>query len=103
MRLAIRAARAEVRFMVFPVDFARSSHHSNEPSEALALEAEAKMVLFSPTVEAVLSRLYDEAAENDARVELEEEEALKASENGILDGETLASIQNRTFMAVVRR
>jgi predicted O-methyltransferase YrrM len=86
--------------MVLPIDFVRFSHHSNELGEALTLAAGAKMALFSLEVEAVLSRLYDEAAENDARVEIEEQEALKAAEGGSLNEETLASIQNRTFMAV---
>jgi predicted O-methyltransferase YrrM len=86
--------------MVIPADFARPSHLSKEPGDASTLEGGAKMTLFNSEVESVLSRLYAEASENDRQVEREEEAAVKASKDGRLDEETLASIQNRTFMAV---
>ncbi|HEY0307749.1 MAG TPA: class I SAM-dependent methyltransferase [Acidobacteriaceae bacterium] len=54
--------------------------------------------LYHPTVEAVLSRLYAEARENDRQLEVERKAAVEAA--GHLDEETLASIRNRTFMAV---
>jgi len=56
------------------------------------------MTLYNPTVEAVLSRLYAEARENDRQLEFERKAAVEAA--GHLDEETLASIRNRTFMAV---
>jgi len=86
--------------MVKSADFARPSHHSNDSREASTLQDGAKMTLFTPEVESVLSRLYAEASENDHQVGCEEEVAVKASKDGRLDEATLASIQNRTFMAV---
>jgi predicted O-methyltransferase YrrM len=83
--------------MVMPVDLSHLSHLSKEFS---TLERGAMMTLFNPAVESVLSRLYAEASKNDPQVELEEDAAIKASGDGRLDEETLASIQNRTFMAV---
>ena len=86
--------------MALPVNVFRPSHHLTQAREASTVEAPAQMTLFKPEVAAVLLRLYSEAVENDAQLKLEEEAALKAAENGRLDDDTLASIQNRTFMAV---
>jgi predicted O-methyltransferase YrrM len=47
----------------------------------------------------VLSRLYAEARENDARI-AEEEKAAEAAGGGVIDERTLASIRDRKFMAV---
>jgi len=55
------------------------------------------MTLYNPTVEQVISRLYAEARENDRQLALERKAAEAA---GRLDEETLASIRDRTFMAV---
>jgi predicted O-methyltransferase YrrM len=55
--------------------------------------------LNQPRVQGVLSRLYTEAEENDPKVEAEEQSLLAAS-GGVLDEQTLSSINDRTFMAV---
>jgi len=55
------------------------------------------MTLYNPTVEQVILRLYAEARENDRQLALERKAAEAA---GRLDEETLASIRDRTFMAV---
>jgi predicted O-methyltransferase YrrM len=52
----------------------------------------------SPVVE-VLSRLYTQAQENDSKTSAEEQAILTAS-GGIIDDQTLESINDRTFMAV---
>jgi predicted O-methyltransferase YrrM len=50
-------------------------------------------------VQEVLFRLYAEAQVNDSRVQAEEQ-ALLAAAGGIIDDQTLQSINDRTFMAV---
>jgi predicted O-methyltransferase YrrM len=50
-------------------------------------------------VREVLSRLYAEAKENDSRTSAEEQ-AFAAASGGVIDDQTLASINDRTFMAV---
>jgi predicted O-methyltransferase YrrM len=54
--------------------------------------------LHQPQVQEVLSRLYAEAQANDSKVQAEEQALLAAG--GIIDDQTLASINDRTFMAV---
>jgi predicted O-methyltransferase YrrM len=55
--------------------------------------------LDQPRVHAVLSRLYAEAEVNDSKVSAEEE-AIAAAAGGLIDGQTLASIRDRSFMAI---
>jgi predicted O-methyltransferase YrrM len=55
--------------------------------------------LNQPQVREVLSRLYAEAQANDSKVQAEEH-ALLAAAGGVLDDQTLQSINDRTFMAV---
>jgi predicted O-methyltransferase YrrM len=86
--------------MVIPANLPCPFHLSKQTDQAFALDGGATMTLFRPAVERVLSRLYTEASENDSRVDLEEEAAIKASVDSQLDEETLAFIHNRTFMAV---
>ena len=50
-------------------------------------------------VREVLSRLYAEAKANDARI-ADEEKAAAAASGGVIDEQTLASIHDRTYMAV---
>ena len=50
-------------------------------------------------VQEVLSRLYAEAQANDSKVQAEEQ-ALLAAGGGVIDDQTLQSINDRTFMAV---
>jgi hypothetical protein len=50
-------------------------------------------------VQDVLFRLYAEAQANDSKVQAEEQ-ALLADAGGIIDDQTLQSINDRTFMAV---
>ena len=83
--------------MVKSADFARPSHHSNDSREASTLQDGAKMTLFTPEVESVLSRLYAEASENDHQVGCEEEVAVKASKDGRLDERLLRHPSCRTF------
>jgi predicted O-methyltransferase YrrM len=85
--------------MTISADFPGFSPLSKQLNEASAIDGGA-MTLFNPVVEGVLARLYAEAEENDRQLKREEEAAIKASADGRLDEETLASIQNRTFMAV---
>jgi hypothetical protein len=49
-----------------------------------------------------LSRLYAEAEVNDSTISAEEQ-ALPEAAGGSIDDQTLASINDRTFMAVARR
>jgi predicted O-methyltransferase YrrM len=51
-------------------------------------------------VREVLTRLYAEAKVNDARILAEEEQAIAGAAGGPIDEQTLASIHERTFMAV---
>jgi predicted O-methyltransferase YrrM len=55
--------------------------------------------LNQPQVREVLSRLYAEAQANDSKVEAEEQ-ALMGAGGGVIDDQTLQSINDRTFMAV---
>jgi predicted O-methyltransferase YrrM len=55
--------------------------------------------LDQPQLQAVLSGLYQEAAANDPQV-LAEEEAAAAAGHGAIDDRTLASLRDRSFMAV---
>lgn len=50
-------------------------------------------------VQDVLFRLYAEAQANDSKVQ-DEEQALLAAAGGVIDDQTLQSINDRTFMAV---
>jgi predicted O-methyltransferase YrrM len=52
-----------------------------------------------PRVQELLSRLYAEAEVNDAKI-LAEERAIASANAGMVDEQTLASIQEREFMAV---
>lgn len=54
--------------------------------------------LNQPQVHKVLSRLYEEAKVNDAKVSAEEQAIVAAG--GVIDDPTLASIRDRSFMAV---
>lgn len=69
-----------------------NSVHSSSAARAMATLNHAQ-------VQEVLHRLYAEAKENDAKVQAEEQ-ALMATGGGTLAAATLASIQDRTFMAV---
>jgi predicted O-methyltransferase YrrM len=86
--------------MATSADFPRSTHLFEQSNVASTADGGATMTLLNPAVEGVLARLYAEAKENDRQLQREEEAALRASFDGRLDEETLASIQNRTFMAV---
>ena len=55
--------------------------------------------LDQPQVREVLSRLYAEAEVNDSKVSAEEE-AIASAAGGLIDDQTLASIRDRSFMAV---
>jgi predicted O-methyltransferase YrrM len=55
--------------------------------------------LDQPQVHEVLSRLYAEADVNDSKVSAEEE-AIASATGGLIDDQTLASIRDRSFMAV---
>jgi predicted O-methyltransferase YrrM len=55
--------------------------------------------LNKPQVQKVLSRLYEEAKVNDSEI-LAEEQVMVAAGGGVIDDQTLASIRDRTFMAV---
>lgn len=55
--------------------------------------------LNQPQVQQVLSRLYANAELNDSKL-LAEEQAIMAAGGGVIDDETLASIRDRSFMAV---
>jgi predicted O-methyltransferase YrrM len=55
--------------------------------------------LDQPQVREVLSRLYAEAEVSDSKVSAEEE-ALTSAAGGLIDDQTLASIRDRSFMAV---
>jgi predicted O-methyltransferase YrrM len=55
--------------------------------------------LHQPQVHEVLSRLYAEAEVNDSKVSAEEE-AIASAAGGLIDDQTLASIRDRSFMAV---
>jgi predicted O-methyltransferase YrrM len=56
-------------------------------------------VIVERSVKAVLSRLYAEANETDAKIAAEET-AITSGKSGCSDDETLASLRNRSFMAV---
>jgi len=58
-----------------------------------------RATLNQPQVREVLSRLYAEAQANDSKVEAEEQ-ALMGAGGGVIDDQTLQSINDRTFMAV---
>jgi predicted O-methyltransferase YrrM len=55
--------------------------------------------LDQPQVREVLSRLYAEAEVNDSKVSAEEE-AVASAAGGLIDDQTLASIRDRSFLAV---
>lgn len=59
----------------------------------------SKTTLNQPEVQQVLSRLYAVAELNDSKV-LAEEQAIMAAGGGVIDDQTLASIRDRSFMAV---
>ncbi len=58
-----------------------------------------KETINQPQVQRVLSRLYAKAELNDSKL-LAEEQAHMAAGGGIIDDQTLASIRDRSFMAV---
>jgi predicted O-methyltransferase YrrM len=59
----------------------------------------ALLTIDHPQVREVLSRLYAEAEVNDSKVSAEEE-AITSAAGGLIDDQTLASIRDRSFMAV---
>jgi predicted O-methyltransferase YrrM len=69
---------------------------SRNPFPALSTP---KTTLNQPQVQQVLSRLYAKAELNDSKV-LAEEQAIMAAGGGVIDDQTLASIRDRSFMAV---
>ncbi|HLN26145.1 MAG TPA: class I SAM-dependent methyltransferase [Gemmataceae bacterium] len=58
-------------------------------------------ILDQPQVHEALSRLYAEAEVNDSKVSAEEQASASAA-GGLIDEQTLASIRDRSFMAVAR-
>jgi len=69
------------------------------PRNPLPALSTPKTTLNQPRVQQALSRLYAEAKLNDSKI-LAEEKTLIAAGGGVIDDQTLASIRDRSFMAV---